>query len=61
MDAMNETGINGLLADLMPIFKHIPVQQKSIKLLYKARDALFKLVGDIYDEHKKIFDESKYF
>ena len=61
MDDFNEIFANGLLADFMPIFQYIPIQYKAMKLMQKAIDEMFKLVDDIYDDHKKNFDESKCF
>ena len=61
MDDVNEVAASGLLADFMPIFQYIPIQYKAMKLVQKAIDELFKLVDDIYDDHKKNFDESRCF
>ena len=60
-DDAQETIGNGFIADFLPIFKYIPLQRGSMKLFLDSIDALFKLVDGIYEDHKKNFDESKFF
>ena len=55
MDKINDVYASGLLADFIPIFKHIPTSD--LKNFHEATDALHKLIKDVYTEHEQTYDE----
>ena len=55
MDEFDELFGNGIIADVFPVFKHLPL--KSNKILLSISKDVHKIIEDLYDEHKKNFDE----
>ena len=58
VDEMNEGLSSGLLADFVPAFKYIPTPGRN--LLHRGMRQFFKLIDDIYVEHKKKFNECEF-
>ena len=58
MDELNEVFTTGLLADFIPIFRYIPT--KGLTNFHESIDSLHKMVKDVYEEHRKTFDECEY-